>query len=207
MTLLEKLNELVANGATAEDIQSSLGQFMIPKGEFNKVNDENKTLKTQVSVLEGNVSELNTQMEVAKTSTMNEQELLLHKLQQAEGLIKSHTTQTNRVKAENSFITAGFSEEEYKDLLEQVVSDDSSKTQSLVDGFIKLSGNRAKQATDDKVNSLLAKNNELPKGDKLNPSTDISLDAFKAMTLTERSQMLNDNPDAYNTLNTSAKAQ
>lgn len=207
MTLLEKLNELITNEATAEDIQSSLGEFMIPKGTFNKINDENKALKTKVMGLETEVTGLNEQVETVKTANMDEQELLLHKLEQAELSIKNNAMEKNKLSAENDFITAGFSKEEYQGLLEQVVSDDSEKTQSLVQSFLTLASSNAKKATDNEVDRLLDQNNKLPKGDKLPEGTDVSVDQFKNFTVTERTELFNENQELYNTLNTEAKAQ
>ena len=172
MTLLEKLNELLLKGSSAEDIQSALGQFMIPKGEFNKVNDENKTLKSKVANLETNVGDLNSEIETARTANMDEQELMKHQLEQAQGKIKSHAIEKNRLTAENKFVGAGFQKEEYEALLEKIVSDDDAHTMGLVDSFLSLTKSKVDGAKTGVVDDLLKNNLTPPKGDALNNEVD-----------------------------------
>lgn len=179
MTLLERLNELLEENATAEDIQSSLGEFMIPKGEFNKVNEANKTLKSNVESLESNISELNGQLEEVKTANMDEQELLQHELEKAQGKITEHAIEKNRLTAENKFVSAGFGKDEYGELLDQIVSEDGEQTVKLVDSFLNLTNNKTKKAKEDTVNDLLDENLKPPKGDKLDEPLD-GIDAIIA---------------------------
>lgn len=179
MTLLEKLNELIEKGATAEEIQSSLGEFMIPKGTFNKVNDENKSLKSQVDTLNSNIDGLNNQIEEVKTSNMDEQELIKHQLEKAQGQITQHALEKNRLSAENKFVSAGFAQEEYASLLDQIVSEDSEQTLGLVDSFLNLTNNKIEGAKKQQVDKMLKDNLTPPKGNKLDEELD-DIDALVA---------------------------
>lgn len=178
MTLLEELNQAIEENKTAEDIQSLLGKHMIPKSEFNKVNETNKELKSQLGGYEGQVNELTEQLETVKTSNMDEQELIRHQLEKAQGQIKGHAIEKNRMTAENKFVGAGFKEDEYKGLLEQIVSEDSEKTTNLVDSFLNLTSSKVKGAKEDQVDEFLG-NNTPPKGDKLDEPLD-DIDAMVA---------------------------
>ena len=205
MTLLEKLNELLSQEASAEDIQSALGEFMIPKGTFNKVNEENKTLKTTIEDLKGNVTSLNGELETLKTANMNEQELLQHRLEQAEQQIKNHAIEKNRLSAENKFVSAGFEKEQYLPLLQQLVSEDSEKTLSLVDGFLALTNAKVEASKKQQLDELLDKNTDLPKGDSNNGEGEITLEQFKGFTALERTELYQNNNDLYQELSNAEK--
>lgn len=205
MTLLEKLNELLSQEASAEDIQSALGEFMIPKGTFNKVNEENKTLKTTIEDLKGNITSLNGELETLKTANMNEQELLQHKLEQAEQQIKNHAIEKNRLSAENKFVSAGFEKEQYLPLLQQLVSEDSEKTLSLVDGFLALTNAKVEASKKQQLDELLDKNADLPKGDSNNGEGEITLEQFKNFTALERTELYQNNNDLYQELSNAEK--
>lgn len=205
MTLLEKLNELLSQEASAEDIQSALGEFMIPKGTFNKVNEENKTLKTTIEDLKGNITSLNGELETLKTANMNEQELLQHRLEQAEQQIKNHAIEKNRLSAENKFVSAGFEKEQYLPLLQQLVSEDSEKTLSLVDGFLALTNAKVEASKKQQLDELLDKNADLPKGDSNNGEGEITLEQFKNFTALERTELYQNNNDLYQELSNAEK--
>ena len=205
MTLLEKLNELLSQEASAEDIQSALGEFMIPKGTFNKVNEENKTLKTTIEDLKGNVTSLNGELETLKTANMNEQELLQHRLEQAEQQIKNHAIEKNRLSAENKFVSAGFEKEQYLPLLQQLVSEDSEKTLSLVDGFLALTNAKVEASKKQQLDELLDKSTDLPKGDSNNGEGEITLEQFKGFTALERTELYQNNNDLYQELSNAEK--
>ena len=205
MTLLEKLNELLSNQASAEDIQSALGEYMIPKGTFNKVNEENKTLKLKIEELNGNVSTLSGELETLKTANMNEQELLQHKLEQYENQIREHAIEKNRLSAENKFVSAGFEKEQYLPLLQQLVSEDAEKTLSLVDGFLALTNAKVEESKKAQLDDLLDKGTELPKGDSNNGEGEITLEQFRNFTASERTALYNDNNELYQELSNAEK--
>lgn len=181
MTLLEKLEQLLSENATAEQIQSSLGEFMIPKGTFNEVNNKAKAYELEVAQLKATLQGKDQELETIKTANMTEQELLQHKLAQYETQIKEHTLKTNRVNAGAKFAEAGFTKDEYEKLLDKIVSEDEARTNELVESFISLTASRvdvAKQAT---KNELLDKAIELPKGDTTNtPELDDDMSWFNA---------------------------
>lgn len=199
MNLLETLQDLLEKGATAEEIQSSLGKFMIPKGQFNKVNEENTELKQRIANFDLEKIKLEEKIDELKTANMSEQELLKHELEKAQKLIANNAIEKNRLTAENKFVSAGFEKEQYEPLLEQIVSEDVEKTNALVDGFITLADNKAKESVDNKVNELLEKNSILPNGDK-GGDGEITVEQFKSYTVGERTKLFNENRDLYNKL-------
>lgn len=168
MTLLEKIQSLLDSGASAEDIQGSLGEYMVPKETFNKVNNENKELKeykTKYSESKEKVTTLSSELETLKTSSMNETELMKHELEKAQGIIKDNNIKSNRLEAMNEFIKNGYKEEEFTPLLDKFVSEDAEKTKDLVASVISLTGSKVKKAKEDTVDDLLD-NNKLPEGDE-----------------------------------------
>ena len=168
MTLLEKLQQLLSENASAEQIQSSLGEFMIPKGTFNEVNNKAKAYELENAQLKSTLQGKDQELESIKTANMTEQELLQHKLARYETQIKDHTLKTNRVNAGAKFAEAGFTKEEYEKLLDKIVNEDEARTMELVDSFIGLTASRvdvAKQAT---KNELLDGAVEVPNGETTN---------------------------------------
>lgn len=120
--LLDKIKELVGSEEVAKQVQSALGEFMIPKTEYAKQRDKSK--------------ELETLLEQSKLATMNEQEKFQHETAKLQATQKELASKLNRVDAERVFIQAGLSAEDYGMLLEQTVSDDKDKTLALANGFV-----------------------------------------------------------------------
>lgn len=154
--LLDKIKELVGDEALASKIQSSLGEFMIPKTEYAKVRDKAKDLET---LLEQN-----------KISSMSEQEKLQHELEKTQALQKDYASKLNRVEAESLFVKAGLSVEDYGGLLDQTVSENKEKTLSVVSGFVDLL-TKQKEAVASKTKAdLMGSLPTPPNGEEIKPT-------------------------------------
>jgi uncharacterized protein with gpF-like domain len=122
MGLREDLLGLIGDEAKVDEVLKTVGGSMLPKDEYKKAKDEIKVLKDE--------------NEKAKLASMNSEELLKHKVEEAENKYREYGIKTNKLEAENAFVKAGLTREVYGDLLETVVSDDAEKTLSLVNKFI-----------------------------------------------------------------------
>lgn len=197
MTLIEMLTKaLGGDEELAIEIQSKLGEFMIPKNKFNEVNEENKTLKADANKHELKVTELNDRIEELETSNLSEQELIQHQLDKAHEQIKNNKIEKNTLMAENKFVTAGFSKEEYQSLLATVVTEDEQATMEVVDGFITLAGAKSKEAEKKLKESLLG-NQDLPDGDK--PKI-VTKEEFDTWSYPQRFELSQSNPELYKQL-------
>lgn len=153
--LMSKLKELVGDEELASKIQSSLGEFMIPKTEYAKQRDRAKELESQI--------------EQNKLASMSEQEKLQHELEKAQALQRDYASKVNRVEAESLFVKAGLSAEEYGTLLDKTVTDNKEQTLSVVSGFVDLL-TKQKEAVANKTKADLM--NSLPtppNGDNVTP--------------------------------------
>jgi predicted DNA-binding protein (UPF0251 family) len=120
--LLNKLTELVGDEEKAKLVQSALGEFMIPKTEYAKKNEQLKAKDSELEAL--------------RLASMSETEKLQHKLAEAEALRNEYGKKSNRLDAEQLFVRAGLNKDTYEPLLDKVVSEDKEKTISLVNDFV-----------------------------------------------------------------------
>lgn len=154
--LISKLKELVGDEELASKIQSSLGEFMIPKTEYAKVRDKAKELETLI--------------EQNKIASMSEQEKLQHELEKAQLLQKEYASKVNRVEAESLFVKAGLSVEDYGGLLDKTVTDNKEQTLSVVGGFVDLL-TKQKEAVANKTKADLMNNLPTPPNGDPTPPT------------------------------------
>lgn len=167
MTLLDKLKELLDKGTTPEEIQSSLAPFMIPKGEFNKVNDANKLLTSKVDDLELQLGGANQELEDIKVSNLDEAGKMQHELDKARETIKSHAIEKNKLTEANKFAELGYSKEQYQPILDNIITDDATHSANVSDSFLNLLKTQTEKAKEDVVDKLLGDNLDTPKGDDL----------------------------------------
>jgi hypothetical protein len=120
--LLNKLTELVGDEEKAKLVQSALGEFMIPKTEYAKKNEQLKAKDTELEQL--------------RVASMSETEKFQHKLNETEALKSEYGKKLNRLDAEQLFVRAGLNKDAYEPLLDKVVSEDKEKTISLVNDFV-----------------------------------------------------------------------
>lgn len=154
--LYDKLFEIIGDEEKTKSVQSSLGEFMLPKSEYAKVRDALKSRDEE--------------LEKIKLSSMDSEQKLQHELAKAQALQKDYGIKTNRLEAERLFVEAGLSIESYNDILEKSVSDDREKTLGLVNGFVSILA-KEKDAVASKVKEDLVNSTKKPEtGDNLNPT-------------------------------------
>lgn len=172
MSLLEKLQQLLDSNATAEEIQSSLAEYMVPKNVFNDTNNKKKELELKTLQLEADMKVKDTELETIKTANMTELELLNHKLAKHEETIKANSIEKNRLREGAKFAEAGYTKEEYEPLLQSIVTDDEAHSAKVVDSFLGLAKTKIEGAKQEQMNSLLDNGTKLPNGDPVKPNLD-----------------------------------
>ena len=120
--LFETLVEVVGSEDVAKKVQEAVGQYMIPKTEYAKKSDALKAASDE--------------LEKIKLANMDSEQLLQHKLSEAEAIRKDFEKRTNRLEAERLLVQAGLSADVYSGLLDHSVSDDREGTIALVNGFV-----------------------------------------------------------------------
>lgn len=141
MGLKEELVGLVGDEGKVDELLKVVGANYLPKDEYRKAKDENKALKDEI--------------EKSKLASMNSEELLKHKLEEAEQSKRDYGIKSNKLEAERAFVNAGLSKDVYNDLLETVVSEDAEKTQLLVNKFIGVLGKEKESVANKTKESLL----------------------------------------------------
>lgn len=129
MTLKEKILEIIGDEAKADEVISSLGEFTIPKAQYNKKVEELELIKNQSK-------EFQTKLEQVELEKMSEQEKLQHELEKASKVKEEYLLRTNRLTAEKMFVGAGLQEEDYKDLIDGLVHSDEEITKKVVGGVV-----------------------------------------------------------------------
>lgn len=124
--LKETLVGIIGDEEKASKVASSLGEFMIPKPEYSK----------KVDQLSKELTDVRSELEKAKVSTMDKEQLIEHKIKEVQEKEKQLGVKLNRVDAETAFINAGLPKEVYSTLLDQAVSEDKEKTMNLVNGLV-----------------------------------------------------------------------
>lgn len=132
---------LIGDEEKVDKVLKMVGDNMIPKTDNRKVLDENKSLKEQI--------------EQSKLANMNSEELLKHKIEEAELKYKEYGIKSNKLEAEKEFVKAGLTQDVYGELLDTVVSDDAEKTQLLVKKFIGVLGKEKESVANKTKESLL----------------------------------------------------
>ena len=154
--LYDKLLEIIGDEEKTKVVQSSLGEFMLPKSEYAKVRD---TLRAR-----------DEELEKIKLSNMDSEQKMQHELAKAQALQKEYGVKTNRLEAERLFVEAGLSVDTYSDILEKSVSEDREKTLGLVSGFVGILA-KEKDAVANRVKEDLVNSTKKPEtGDNLNPT-------------------------------------
>jgi hypothetical protein len=143
MGLKEELVGLVGDEAKVDEMLKVIGANMLPKDEYKKAKDENKSLKEQI--------------EQAKLASMNTEELLKHKIEEADLRSKEFGIKSNKLDAERQFVKAGLTPDVYGELLDTVVSEDAEKTQTLVNKFIGVLGKEKESVANRTKEDLLNK--------------------------------------------------
>lgn len=141
MGLKEELVGLVGDEAKVDEVLKLVGGVMLPKDQYKKATDENKTLKEQI--------------EQAKLASMDSEQLLKHKIEEAENKYREFGIKSNKLEAEKAFVKAGLTQDVYSELLDTVVSEDAEKTQSLVNKFIGVLGKEKESVANRTKESLL----------------------------------------------------
>ena len=152
--LFETLKEIIGDEEKAKKAQSALGEFMLPRAEYNKVAEKLKAKDEE--------------LEKIKLASMDQSQLLEHELNKAKALQSEYGVKTNRLEAEKLFVGAGLTSEQYSKLLDTSVSEDREKTLSLVNGFIEILGKEKENVANKTKESLINQTKKPETGEDTN---------------------------------------
>jgi len=122
---------------------------------------------------------------------MSAEELLAQREQQASEREREFMLKSNALDARSVFVEAGFSEEEYAPLVEQIVSDDSEKTVAIAKQIAALTASQREQAAVEAKDALLKAN---PKFKGTGGDGSPTKEEFDALPVEEQVKIVEANP-------------
>lgn len=153
----DNFNSLENVDAKVDAITSALGPLVFPKDKFNSLNNEYKNLETKYATLEQD-------FENFKQSKMTNDEKAKAEKEKFEADKKAVALDNSRLAVKELFLDNGIKisddTPEYKDLLNNIVSENKEKSISLAQQFINVLGKTKEQASKETTVDLL---NNTPK--------------------------------------------
>ena len=174
-------NEELDSAAKIEEIARIVGEQTVIKSKFN----ENSTkLKTAESELD----KVNQELEAMKTSNMTDSE----KIAKAEKLANEKeiefTKRINRLDAEKTLMAAGLKEEDYGDLIDNLISEDAESTNKRIVGISELLTKQKEKVENTTKEDLLKKTPRPEDGGKA-PDGKMSKEEFRKLGGWERAEL------------------
>lgn len=202
MTLLEKLTEITGSTDIAEKVNSSLGEFMIPKGKFNEVNEKLKTLETETNLetkeLRRQLAERDNELENIRTANMTEVEKIQHQLKQATENLAKRDLENNRLEAVNTLAKAGLTDEEIEKIVNVHVSEDAERTREAIGLFVDVLTTKTGAAEQKVKEEIYKKDTDFDDGgDTPRVDTELTLEKFRRMNLQQRTEIYTNQPEVY----------
>lgn len=202
MTLLEKLTEITGSTDIAEKVNSSLGEFMIPKGKFNEVNEKLKTLETETNLetkeLRKQLAERDNELENIRTANMTEVEKIQHQLKQATENLAKRDLENNRLEAVNTLAKAGLTDEEIEKIVNVHVSEDAERTREAIGLFVDVLTTKTGAAEQKAKEEIYKKDTDFDDGgDTPRVDTELTLEKFRGMNLQQRTEIYTNQPEVY----------
>lgn len=119
-------------------------------------------------------------------------------LKQASDAEKRYSTSLNRLEAEKQLLAAGIKEETYKDLLDNIVTDNKEQTMNTVSMFTNIMKTSLEEREKALKEQLLK---ETPKPAKAGAQErEVTKEEFDKMGYRQRLKIYNENPDLYQQL-------
>lgn len=137
--------------------------------------------------------------DLAQSEKLSVEEKAKQVLADAEKIKAENTRLLNRTKATGILVSGGLSEDDYKDIIDGIVSDDEQTTLTLANNMVKLISSKI-QFTEKKVKEDSLKATPPPVGGTGEASLQTTKEQFGKMTYSEREKLLTDSPELYKQL-------
>lgn len=129
MALKDKILQIVGDETKAEEVISSLGEFMIPKDQYNNKVKELTSIKTE----RDSFAE---QFEKARVEKMTSDEKVKHEFEKLETMKKDYAKKSNLLEVKSMFTSKGINVDEYMETIESIVSHDEETTKKVASGVL-----------------------------------------------------------------------
>ncbi len=199
--IMEVLNNeaLDTNESRAEAIRKALATLVVPKDKFNDLSKRLQGVEAEKNVLQTNNSELQSKYDELRTKNMTADEKAkeeLEKLKRDKELVAKQLSEiaVEKILAQNNINIETYGEEEYRNLVSDLIADSVDNSQIKTNNFVKIF-NKQKEIVEKETTSNLLKNTPSPK-----TGTDdnvVTKEDFNKMTYSQMMDFMKENPELY----------
>ena len=190
---------LETNESKADAIKKALATITIPKEKFNDLSQRLQNVEAEKNNLLTTNTELETKYNELRTKNMTADEKAkdeLEQLKKDKELVARQLSEiaVEKILTKNSITSENYGEEEYKNLVNDLISDSVENSSNKANNFVKIL-NKQKDYVEKETTSKLLKNTPSPQtgvDDKV-----VTKDDFEKMTYSEMMNFMNESPELY----------
>ena len=192
MNLKELLGDAYREDMTVEEVGQALK-------ELNLVDPSTLPKSVDKKVFDKTASELadyKRQLRELQEQNLTAEEKLKLELEKAAEAQTQYAVELSKLRATEIFVTSGLTEDDYKSLLDIVVTADEESTKARAKSMVDLIASQ-KKATEKAVKAELLKGTPKPVvGD---PDQGMTLEQFRKLSLMDKQRIAIENPEVYKT--------
>lgn len=199
--IMEVLNNetLDTNESKAEALRKALATLVVPKDKFNDLSQRLQNVEAEKNVLQTNNSDLQAKYDEIRTKNMTADEKAKEELEQLKKDKETVARQLSEIAVEKILTQNGinietYGEEEYKNIVNDLISDSIDNSSIKANNFIKMF-NKQKELVEQETTSKLLKNTPEPKTGENNDT--ITKEDFNKMTYSQMMNFMKENPELY----------
>ena len=190
---------LETNESKADAIKKALATITIPKEKFNDLSQRLQNVEAEKNNLITTNSELETKYNELRTKNMTDDEKAkeeLEKLRKDKELVARQLSEiaVEKILTKNNITSENYGEEEYKNLVNDLISDTVDNSSNKANNFVKIL-NKQKDFVEKETTSKLLKNTPSPQtgaDDKV-----VTKEDFDKMTYSEMMNFMKESPELY----------
>lgn len=190
---------LETNESKADAIKKALATITIPKEKFNDLSQRLQNVEAEKNNLLTTNTELETKYNELRTKNMTADEKAkdeLEQLKKDKELVARQLSEiaVEKILTKNNITSDNYGEEEYKNLVNDLISDSVENSSNKANNFVKIL-NKQKDYVEKETTSKLLKNTPSPQtgvDDKV-----VTKDDFDKMTYSEMMNFMNESPELY----------
>lgn len=193
MNLKELLGDAYREDMTLEEVEQALEGInlvdpaKLPKSVSKEVFDKTASELARVKK----------ELKELQEKNMTAEEKLKLELEKAAEAQAQYKRELAKLRATEVFVAAGLTEDDYKTLLDIVVSEDEELTKARAKSMVDVIASQ-KKAVEKAVKAELLKGT--PKPEPGEPSKSMTLDDFRKMSLIDKQRFARENPELYQSI-------
>lgn len=198
--LKELMGEEFKEGLTKEEVNqyfkdsfSKSGDY-VPLSKYKDVESKAKTLKEKDNL----IASLQKELETKGAEGLTEVEKVQKELEIKNDLLKKAQLEISKSKVEAVFSKSGLVEDDYKEIIDGLVSEDTDKSLKLAESMASTIAKKVELGVKDAVSKKLSEAGQVPQGASSNGEA--TKESFDKMNYAERVKLYNEKPEVYKTL-------